>query len=85
MSSNVNDNNKADFAFMAERGFHYILMAFVFALIVFSAGFVYMSMQTPEINPPEIIENEQGSVNVKPLPDFIVDKVPSDELESLKP
>ncbi len=85
MSSGVNDNKKADFAFLAERGFHYFLMAFVIALIAFSAGFVFMSVQEPEARPPEMIENEKGSVNVKPLPDYIVDKVPRDELESLKP
>ncbi|MGH1455276.1 MAG: hypothetical protein ACRBDI_00690 [Alphaproteobacteria bacterium] len=71
--------------FMIERGIHYFIMAFVLCLIGFSVWFVFMSVQAPPSIAESSVYDNESDGKAKPLPDFIVDKVPADELESLKP
>tara|TARA_R110002072_G_scaffold272737_1_gene432928 strand:+ start:125 stop:364 length:240 start_codon:yes stop_codon:yes gene_type:complete len=78
------DRKNKDLAFTFERGFHYVFIVFMVVLTVFCAWFVYVSVQKPVTPEAPIYENENKAA-AKPLPDFIVDKVKPDELETLKP
>lgn len=71
--------------FMIERGFHYVVMLFVSMLIIASIAMAFIAArgQGERSEMQEEISEDGGKT--KPLPDFIVDKVPSDELEMLKP
>lgn len=51
--------------FLAERAFHYFVMAFISALIVFAVWYAYMSMQ------PRQETQIEGGGEAKSLPDFI--------------
>lgn len=69
-----------------EKILHYFLMGVMVALVVLAVGFVYISMRgnsTHVVQP--VVDQDVGAGQARLLPDFIVDKVPSDELESLKP
>jgi len=73
--------------FKTEKAFHYFFMGAMMALIVISVVFVYMSTNGSMQKQPVSHEfsDAEKSGNKKPLPDFLVDKVPADELETLKP
>ncbi len=72
-----------------DRVIHHIVMFGTIALIMFSLWFAYNSSQGQkqkiEDEKREVQSNVKSKGHVKPLPDFIVDKVPSDKLEQLKP
>ncbi len=71
-----------------DRIIHYAVYVLTIALIVFSIWFAYMSSQKKELKPTpsrDVVGKEDKKGNTKALPDFIIDKVPSDELEQLKP
>ncbi|MFP4097676.1 MAG: hypothetical protein ACLFP8_08075 [Alphaproteobacteria bacterium] len=67
---------------------HYVLMCAMTALILFSAGFAYLGangyLQERAPQPDDLVATG-GVGQEKPLPDYIVDKMPADELEMLKP
>ena len=70
-----------------EKSFHYFILGLMTGLLFVSMGFAYMSANGYLQEQPKVDEDllyEQGGQS-KPLPDFIVDKVPTDELETLKP
>ncbi len=70
-----------------DKVIHSVILFIVGLAIVFSAFFVFMSVreqQAKQSHAPYVgDENEKGKTH--PLPDFIVDKIESDELEVLKP
>lgn len=74
--------------FLAERVFHYVVMVFMVALMVFAAWFVYKVIvrQQPEVplrdEPLSVEESKDGR---KTLPDFVLEDINNDELEKLKP
>ena len=71
-----------------DRIIHYAVYVLTIALIVFSIWFVYMSSQKHRASPspsPDVVGKEETKGKTKALPEFIIDKVPSDELEQLKP
>lgn len=81
----MNDNEKIGAGFALECVFHYVLVVFVFALIGVSGLFVYEAISKPPNQADNLIYSNESEGEAHPLPDFIVDTVPRDELESLKP
>lgn len=71
-----------------DRIIHYAVYLLTITLIAFSIWFAYMSSQKHKVSPnpsPDVVGNEEVKGKTKALPEFIIDKVPSDELEQLKP
>ncbi len=72
-----------------DRVIHYLVIVGTLALILFSFWFAYnsaqMQKQKIEFEKQEVKSFMKNKGKAKPLPDFIVDKIPSDELEQLKP
>lgn len=72
-----------------EKVFYYLVMGAMSALIVFSAGFAYMGangyLQKREKGVFDDFSRSEKAGQTKSLPDFVVDTLPSDDLEMLKP
>ncbi len=70
-----------------EKTFHYVLMFFMSALIIFSIVFVYLSANgafRKEPIPDELMSAEEAGLK-KELPEFMLETLKPDELEQLKP
>ncbi len=82
----MNDNSRIDWKLLFERGFFRFVLIFVFFLIIGSVAFVVQAVQQNN-TPSQIVQeqNDVGKGQPKPLPDFIVDELPNNELEMLKP
>lgn len=67
-----------------EKSLYYFLIGLMSAIAVFSLGFTYIGVQGHLNAPAPRVSSVDSIGQTKPLPDFIVDRVPKDELESLK-
>lgn len=68
------------------RGFHYAFILFVVLLAGFCVWFIYVNLEPAPMEVPQEVQEEAGHEGTaKPLPDFIVDDIPPNELEDLKP
>lgn len=88
----MNDNGDEYKAYEKRLSRDKLIYKFVFGLtlglIIFSIWFAYVSTQKKRAHilpPSDILPSETGGEQVKPLPDFIIDKIQPDELEQLKP
>lgn len=70
-----------------EKVFHYFVLLGTIALIGFSVLFAYeaatRSMVQVEPHPKDFNQDERGQA--KPLPEYIINKLPVEDLEILKP
>ena len=88
----MNDNNDDYRAYekrlARDKVIYKLVFVFTLGLIIFSVWFAYESTQNKRrhaLPPSDVLPSETGGKQVKPLPDFIIDKVQPDELEQLKP
>jgi len=83
------DEKKYNRQVAIDRSIHYLVIIGTVALILFSFWFAYNSSQVQkqkiELEKQEVKSSMESKGKAKPLPDFIIDKMPSDELEQLKP
>ncbi len=83
------DEKKYNRQVAIDRVIHYLVIMGTFALILFSFWYAYNSSQVQkqkiEFEKQEVKSSMENKGKAKPLPDFIIDKMPSDELEQLKP
>ena len=63
---------------------HYILLVFMIMVILCAVTYAYIALQSLDNN-IKMPVSEVSKGKSHPLPDFIVDKIKSDELEQLKP
>lgn len=68
-----------------DKKIHIILMAGMIAVMLAGLGVVYISIQSGHHVAEQTQPDTEGVGEIKELPDFMLEKIKTDELEKLKP